>query len=152
MTDPALVRAHPAMALLSALAHAQDAEVLQTVLPAVLQSDLERERVQYWLGVIMERGGDFATALLERIMERRLEFSSKWALEREEKWRREGLEEGRCDYARRMLRKMGVRRGLAIDPTQQARIDQCTDLDMLDRWIDRVETASTADEIFRQDA
>jgi hypothetical protein len=156
VTDPLVVRAHPAMALLSALAHARDAEVLQTVLPVVLESDLERDRVRYYFDVIMERGGGFATAILERIMDHRPEFRSKWAIERKEEGRREGLrdglEEGRRDHARRMLRRTAARRGLTLGPAQDLQIDQCRDLDMLERWIDRADSASTAEDIFRGDA
>jgi hypothetical protein len=85
-------------------------------------------------------------------MDHRPEFRSKWAIERKEEGRREGLEEGRRDQARRMLRRTAARRGLTLGPGQDLQIDQCRDLDMLERWIDRADSASTAEDIFRGDA
>ncbi len=176
MTDPAIARVHPALALLSALAHPQDAEVLEAVLPRVLESELETDKVRYYFDVIMERGGDLVMALLERIMDHRPEFRSKWAIERMEEGRREGRQEGhregrqeghregrqeghregrqegRREHASHVLRTIVARRGLVLDAVREMQIDQCDDVELLDRWIDRAVTASSVDEIFQQDS
>jgi len=54
--------------------------------------------------------------------------------------RQEGLEkginEGHLIEARVNLRRVLIRRELAISPEDLARIEACEDLDMLHRWLD----------------
>jgi hypothetical protein len=59
----------------------------------------------------------------------------------------EGLAEGRVDSLLRILEK----RGVAVTETQRARLHSCTDLDQLDKWIDRAVTATRAAEVFDAD-
>jgi hypothetical protein len=40
------------------------------------------------------------------------------------------------------------RRGLALDAAAEARITACTDIDALDRWLDRAVTAVTLRDVF----
>ncbi len=67
-----------------------------------------------------------------------------------ERLREEGREEGHLrgcvSEARAALRRVLIRRGLAISPAELARIETCEDVDMLRRWHDQaVVAASTAD-------
>jgi hypothetical protein len=48
----------------------------------------------------------------------------------------------------RALIRMLQRRGLALDAADVARITACTDLDALDRWLDRAVTAVTLRDVF----
>jgi hypothetical protein len=55
-------------------------------------------------------------------------------------------EQDRKEEARRMLRRVLARRGLAPSPEQEARIDGCHDLETLERWHDQAVTAASAEE------
>lgn len=57
----------------------------------------------------------------------------------------EGLNEGRLAEARSALRRVLTRRKLVINADSQARIDACTDLTTLERWLEQaVDAASVA--------
>ncbi|GAB3486680.1 hypothetical protein GCM10027440_31700 [Nocardiopsis coralliicola] len=66
--------------------------------------------------------------------------------------RAEGREEGRAEGAeratRRLLWKLVASRGIVLTDRQRARIEDCCDAEVLERWTDRALTASTAAEIF----
>ena len=59
----------------------------------------------------------------------------------------EGHQEGGLVHARATLRRLLSRRGFAISPAQEARIDACSSTDTLDLWIDRVLDAASADDV-----
>lgn len=52
----------------------------------------------------------------------------------------------RAQQARRSLRRMLARRNLSSTPLHEARIDACTDLTVLERWLDQAATAASAEE------
>ncbi len=58
--------------------------------------------------------------------------------------RREGRDEGRLTQARVALRRVLAVRALAPSPTDEARIDTCTDIAMLERWLDQALVAPSA--------
>lgn len=64
----------------------------------------------------------------------------------------EGLERGRAEGARERacaaVLEVLMARGLPISATQQARVEACTDLDTLSRWLRAAATAEVADAIF----
>jgi hypothetical protein len=62
---------------------------------------------------------------------------------------RQGETVGEINGLRRSLRNILARRGLALDARQRARMEACTDPDMLDEWLGRAATATHADEIIR---
>jgi hypothetical protein len=51
------------------------------------------------------------------------------------------------DKAEDVLTVLGAR-GIEAAPAQQAQIRQCTDLSLLDAWLQRAVTANSADDIF----
>lgn len=55
-------------------------------------------------------------------------------------------ERGRSEEARKALRRVLARRNLPVSPQQEARIDACTDLAVLERWHEQAITAASADE------
>jgi hypothetical protein len=62
------------------------------------------------------------------------------------KGRLEGEKKGRVVEARNAVRRVLARRGLPVDAQDAARIDTCTDLATLERWLDQaVAAASTAE-------
>lgn len=52
-----------------------------------------------------------------------------------------GIMEGRLTEARALLRRVLARRQLTLSPDDGARIEACTDLATLERWVDRAVTA-----------
>ena len=56
--------------------------------------------------------------------------------------------EGFCEGRRKALYGTLAARGLTLDTHQRARIDACTDPDMLTEWLRRAVTANRVDEIF----
>jgi hypothetical protein len=79
-------------------------------------------------------------------------FKSEWALRMKAEGREEGRAEARLEAGRLMLLKFISRRGLVLNPEQQARITSCCDIGTLDRWTERVFDGATVEEIFREDA
>jgi len=67
-----------------------------------------------------------------------------------EKARDEGREEGGQAHARATLRRVLSLRKLALSRQDEARIDTCTDLATLDRWIDQAMAAQSAAEALRE--
>jgi hypothetical protein len=60
----------------------------------------------------------------------------------------EGKQQGRTDSATRVLLTILAARGIAIPEQARARIAECTDPELLERWATRAATPSTADEVF----
>ena len=60
--------------------------------------------------------------------------------------RKEGRDEGRLTQARVDLRRVLAVRDLTPSPTDEARIDACTDIATLERWHDQAVVARTAAE------
>lgn len=56
------------------------------------------------------------------------------------------VEEGRLTEARAMVRRVLARRGLALAPEDEARIDTCNDAATLERWHDQAVTAGSTAE------
>jgi len=65
--------------------------------------------------------------------------------------RAQGLVEGRLEHARDLLRRTLARRGLALDATQAAAIENCTDPATLDAWLERAHMVDSAAEALRAD-
>ena len=64
-----------------------------------------------------------------------------------EEIRDEGRAEGRAGAILRVL----DRRGIDVSDEDRERIASCDDLDMLDLWLDRAITATSASEVFMED-
>jgi hypothetical protein len=69
-------------------------------------------------------------------------------LERHPELRRPFEDEVRLDDARSALRSVLARRGLVVPPADDGRIDACTDVAILRRWLDDAVVAKTAAEVF----
>ncbi|WP_437621297.1 hypothetical protein [Sorangium sp. So ce1151] len=59
------------------------------------------------------------------------------------------VEQGRVSEARTALRRVLAHRQLSLDPEEDARIEGCAELDVLERWHERAITAATAAEALR---
>jgi hypothetical protein len=84
------------------------------------------------------------------VLARRRHIAEVLAPMERERWtdegRSEGRTEGRLVEARAALCRVLARRGLQLSPEEQARIEACDDLAVLERWLDQAITASTAAE------
>ena len=80
------------------------------------------------------------------------EFARKYvALGRAEgelKGKAEGKVEGKLEGEATAILRVLARRGLVIGEEQRARIVTCTDIAMLETWLDRAAVATTIDEVF----
>jgi hypothetical protein len=80
-----------------------------------------------------------------RLLEQRAR-TAEWALETSPETREKVLREGRLEEARSSLRRVLARRRLLLTAEDGARIDACTELATLERWVEQaVDAASTAD-------
>jgi hypothetical protein len=69
--------------------------------------------------------------------------------QKKQQLRQEGQLEGRLTEARAALRRVLVGRQLTPSPDDDARIDACTDLTILERWLDRAITATRVSDVLR---
>ena len=63
-----------------------------------------------------------------------------------EKGHKKGHEEGRLLQARAAVRRIVALRKLTLRPADEARIDACTDLATLDRWLEQATAAQSVAE------
>lgn len=66
-----------------------------------------------------------------------------------EKGIEKGVEKGRVTEARAALRRVLALRQLVLSPEDEARIEACTELKILERWLDQAVTAATVAEALR---
>jgi hypothetical protein len=88
-----------------------------------------------------------AQALLGKEHPVLIEYGNERYRAGEEKGRKEGKESGVRDSIRQILRT----RGLTVDAAAHARIDECRDLEILQRWIARAVQVTSASELFGDD-
>ncbi len=58
-----------------------------------------------------------------------------------------GMREGEIKGKRDVLLRLLARAGIALSDDDRARVDACTDLAILDRWVDNVLGAKTAADV-----
>lgn len=152
-------RRRPALAVLSALIHAEDEdlEVLRVALAAVLELADER-RWRYastLLSAVDERSRSVLLGALtmderEELTQRELNsiayHNGLRAGERE--GRAQGEREGRLAERAQLLLTVLELRGLSVDAAREAEIRSCRDLDQLARWTARAKRATQLTEVF----
>lgn len=173
VTEVEAARRSPELAVLSALAHAaadRDPGLVRVAFAGLQRLDSAR---RWSYGSALIHALDAATrAALEvtmtdtdtqpdqdaqpevsrELFERAMRWGhSLWEEEQarkaaREQGRSEGRDEGRIEARREVLRHLLARAGLRLDVGEAARIDACTELARLDRWIDQAITASTVAE------
>ncbi|GHF04325.1 hypothetical protein [Streptomyces morookaense] len=62
----------------------------------------------------------------------------------------EGLAEGKAEERARLVLRVLERRGISVPDEVRERLADCSDLDVLDRWLDQAFVVSTAEEIFAE--
>jgi hypothetical protein len=66
-------------------------------------------------------------------------------------WLRKANEEGRVEGARQALALVLEARGIALSEAGRARVDACSDIATLDRWVARAATVSSETELFTEE-
>jgi len=111
--------------------------------------DLDTDAALLYPDFILAMLGEVARAALEHIMNKATyEYQSDFA----RKYISIGKAEGKAEGEARLLLKQLRFKGFAVSPELAARVESCRDLDLLDRWAERVLTATTLDDIFAPDA
>lgn len=102
-----------------------------------------REELLWWVG----KGEDPEVKAREReILQALLGANPDVQQKLVEKGIERGIEQGRLSEARAALRRVLAQRQLALRPEEDARIEGCAELDVLERWLERAVAATTAAE------
>lgn len=154
MTDPNVARERPELAVLSALAHAEDPDphIAANVGLAAIQAcrNMDADVATLYYDVIRNALTHAARNLLEALMqvpqnrEYKTDFARKYVAEGEAKGEVKGRVEGQALSICRVLDK----RRIALSDEQRALILACTDLPTLDRWLDISVEATAASDLF----
>jgi len=165
VTDHARARREPQLAVLSVMAHGRgEVETAAAIGAAAARAILrfpEEQQLLYSLliesnlseaarkAIEMQPGLDkFFSAAQRRNFERgRAEGKAEGRAEGKVEGRAEGKAEGRAEGKAEALLKILIRRGLAPTATQRRHIRECTDLAMLERWLDEALTVSSMEDL-----
>lgn len=79
----------------------------------------------------------------------RRQMLAEWMLEASPETREKLVDEGKLQEARTAVREVLEARGMVLGPQEQARVDACTDLDILRRWHKRAIVAANAADAMR---
>jgi hypothetical protein len=91
---------------------------------------------------VMARQRHLVELLLAKHPELQQELANQWRAA----GRKEGRRKGRLAEARAILRRVLARRGFELSAEEEARIDACTTLAMLEYWIDEAVVVPTVAE------
>ncbi|WP_437313236.1 hypothetical protein [Sorangium sp. So ce385] len=168
ITDPADAEAETELAVLSAVAHGNGPNgraVVEAALAALGRLDQEHAMVYFQLiwnalrepmrqaleALVMERqieGEATFPPFVQKLIERgKLEGMREGKLEGMREGKLEGVREGELKGKRDTLLRLLARAGIVLSEDESARIQACTDIATLDRWIDNVLGAKIAAEV-----
>ena len=167
VTNRAEASATPQLAVLSALTHARDADA-STVAAAALagvetrlrDGTLDDAGARLYCDLILHAVGPRTAAEVETMIRDTDDYKSEFAQRyfgRGVTWGvqqgiEQGIEQGAAAAKAAMLLRAMAKRGLHTSAQQIARVDACRDAAQLERWFDRAVVASSADEVFADDA
>lgn len=145
VTDHEQARREPQLAILSVMAHGQgDVETATAIASAATAAILQLPEDQRLLYSLLIESNLSAAARKAIEMHPRLEkFLSETQRQQIERTRAEGRAEGEATA----LLKILARRGFELTPEQRRRITECTELAVLERWLDRSLSAASVDEL-----
>ncbi|WP_437488883.1 hypothetical protein WME75_09615 [Sorangium sp. So ce1014] len=160
ITDPADAEKETELAVLSAVAHGNGPNgltVVQAALVALGRLDQEHATVYFqviWNGLREPMRQALEALVMERQIEGEATFPpfvqkliDRGKLEGLREGKLEGLREGKLEGKRGTLLRLLARTGIVLTESESARIQACTDIATLDRWIDNVLGAKTATEV-----
>jgi len=140
--DEAVARGDPELAVLSAMAHGREevgAAIARTVLAA--WGDLDTERVRLYVDLVMGSLSEATRSALEALMKMgTYEYQSEFA--------RKYVAQGREEGEREALLEVLDARGLKVDEEARQRIQACTDLSQLKRWLRKAVSVRATQELF----
>ena len=141
--DPDQARELPELAVLSAAAHGDKAEVLKAA-EAALDSVPEDTRLIY-NDFILSKLNVAARRMWEDLM---TTGTYEWQSDFARKYVSQGRELGLVEKQREDILRLLDGRGIAVSPDDRVRINACDDLDQLETWFNRAITATSVDEVF----
>jgi hypothetical protein len=154
ITDIEQARRSPGLAVLSALAHADDPEAVDIAAAALTAAhDLDSDAAALYADAILARLGDLTRTALEQLMQTgRYEYQSDFAREYYAKGRAEGEAKGRAEgeakgEAKAILQILELQ-GLTIPDDARQRILGCSDGERLDTWLRRALGAKSLADVF----
>ncbi|WP_328855147.1 hypothetical protein OHB01_07720 [Microbispora hainanensis] len=163
VTDPAEAAAHPELAALSVMAHGEHPPVIEAFV-AALRHLPDEHAPQYY-----EYAYRLATKAARYVMERVMETTT-WPVyspfarqhygkglevgraEGREEGREEGRRRGRAEGEARAVLTVLEARGIAVSDSDRAFISACTDVGLLDEWVRRAATATSAADLFAEES
>jgi hypothetical protein len=161
VTDPEEAKRAPHRAILSALMHRDDPRVVPVVHAAFASLEaLPPTDADQWRELLADalQSNELAKQVVETIMSiENFREKSTWFREgreegREVGWQQgqeAGREKGAIDSTRAAVLRVLTRRSLPLTPAHRERLDDCTDLSTLERWLDLAVVATSADEALR---
>ena len=149
LVDDAAARQSPELAVLAVYTHRHRAEVASIAAAALgAVSSLDETRARFYSELVLQWLPAAARAILEATMDIKTEFISDWSREKiaqgEALGRAQGEAKGRAEA---LLRVLGAR-GISIDKATTQRVRACSDIALLDSWLERAVSVRTADELF----
>ncbi|WP_433564305.1 hypothetical protein ACQP1O_02490 [Nocardia sp. CA-151230] len=147
VADPCIAACDIPLATLSAITHANDADIgaILKALATALQSVDEDDALIFAELTELGLGNTPAAQTWRQLMTVDLSF---FRSETSQRLRAEGRDEGRAEgLAEAILRSLAARR-IEVLPADQNRIESCSDPDLLRSWLDRSFTATTAADLF----
>ncbi|MFD6162776.1 hypothetical protein ACFWF7_23135 [Nocardia sp. NPDC060256] len=151
VTDPAVAAADVPLAALSAMTHAKDPciDAILKSLAAALRGIDEEDAYVFAELTELGLGNSQAAETWRHLMSLDPSFFRSETSQRlREEGRTVGLAEGETKAVVRNILRVLERRGFVVDDEVRHRITSCTDLDVLDGWLDQSVTVTTVAELF----
>ncbi|WP_437332600.1 hypothetical protein [Sorangium sp. So ce394] len=138
--------------MLSAVAHGNGPNGLAVVLAALVAlGRLDQEHAMVYFQLIWNALREPMRQALEAlVMERQIEGEATFppfVQKLIDRGKLEGMREGELKGKRDTLLRLLARAGIVLTENERARVQACTDMAILDRWLDNVLGAKTAAEV-----
>ena len=152
ITDPAEAEKATELAVLSAVAHGNGPNGLAVLRAALVPLErLDREHAAGYFQMIWNGLREPMRQAMEvLVMERQIQGEASFPPFMQkliDRGKLEGIREGELKGKRDTLLRLLARAGIALTENESARIQACSDIATLDRWVDNVLGAKTATEV-----
>lgn len=149
VTDHARARREPQLAVLSVMAHGRGEVQTAAAIGAAAARAILRfpEEQQLLYSLLIESNLSEAARKAIEMQPGLDKFFSAAQRRNFEKGRVEGIAEGRAEGTAEALLKILIRRGLAPTAEQRRHVIECTDLAMLEHWLDGALSVSSIEEL-----
>lgn len=146
ITDVDVARRSPELAVLSVAAHGHEAGA-EHIAAAALNAarDLDSPRCLLYADFVHALLGEVARVALEKLMNiENYQYKSAFA----RKYYSQGKAEGKAEGLAEALVSLLTLKGLVVDEATRERIIGCHDVGQLERWLARVLSATSLDDVF----